>query len=183
MSHPRNLHICFMWIKVQKHNFLNETIFWAKISSLLLPLFIQFIPAKFRPHSDQDYFPYEKGFGPKLNFRRQSFGIFQHSYVGASWHWLWDFKLFVFFVPNISFKFFREVMMWSETFLLINLVCWTIKGSKVNILSGVWCLWKYTTWIVMIKIIKNVIDFWCLTVWFPRFLTVHARFEVFPLTW
>ena len=127
------LAFCYHYFNLFHGFYLQHEVFWFKdfckicqqsfksvIAIVHSPLSSQ-IPATFRPR----LFPVRKGFRPKLNFRRQSFGIFQHSYVGASWHWLWQFKFFLFYSSNSLFqiivlKFCREVMMWSETFLLIN---------------------------------------------------------------
>ena len=82
-------------------------------------------------------------------------------------------------------------MIWSQTLHIINLVCWNIKGSKVSILSGD----TEGTFIVIMLFRLNMItknafikinslnDLIISTVWLPRFLTVHAKFDVFPLTW
>ena len=89
----RFLFATLLRIKVQEPNFqrfcrICQQSFKSVIAIVHSPHSTQ-IPATFQAR----LFPVRKGFRPKLNFRRQSFGIFRHSYVAASWQWLWNFYI------------------------------------------------------------------------------------------
>ena len=96
---------------------------------------------KFRRHSDQDYFPYKR-FLPEIKFPRSSFRIFPHSFVPTLRADFANVFRLLWFCSTKYANNSSRMLIGAQSLVLINLVCWNIKGSKLFSQKLTHCLYS-----------------------------------------